>query len=111
MPTTITTDDELAVLLATLGDTPVAVAETLRAKGIKGRPCESSRCPIANWLVTETGAVTVEVDSDIYFRHAGAHGLWIDPTPDAVAEFIRRFDEGDFPDLIDDGDSDDWAEG
>jgi hypothetical protein len=103
MPTTITTDDELVVLLGTLGDTSDQIAAAFVAKGIKGETGSAYRCPVAKWLIAETGCREAEVDqADVCVRRDGGGSLWVTP-PEPVADFIVRFDEGDYPDLIAEG--------
>lgn len=103
----IRSDEELAVLLGTLGDTEQAVAKTLVAKNIKGRVGLTEHCPIANWLRAETGCEHVEVDvGDVYLRYnrPGLFGNGFIAHPSgAVDDFIDQFDSGMHPDLIEDG--------
>jgi hypothetical protein len=102
-PTVITTDDELQVLLGTLGTSPEQVAETLRAKGIKGQPMQAHSCPIAKWLSAETGAAVVTVDTGscgVYLGFGpGRESVQATP-PGAVDQFIVQFDDREYPDLV-----------
>lgn len=85
---------DLADMLATLGDTPDAVADQLRALGIKGGQSDYCGCPIARYLL-QSGAYTcvfvapseILADADMI------------QTPMPIALFIGRFDVGDYPDL------------
>lgn len=87
---------DLTNMLAALGDTPDAVADQLRALGIKGGQSDYCGCPIANYLL-QSGAYTcvfvapseILADADMV------------QTPMPIAAFIGRFDVGDYPDLID----------
>lgn len=84
--------------LSWLGDTVEEIAEGLRARGIKGHQNAGFSCPIHNYLAT--------FGWDTY---ADNPYCWLgDPmftrdrfdTPAPVGEFINRFDDGKFPDLI-----------
>ena len=88
----------VAELLAGLGDTPDAVADTLRARGIKGVREHCCACPIAE-LLKRNG---------IPNPHVECARVWPDPDsmwkvstrmPAAVQVFIDRFDEGVYLDL------------
>lgn len=66
------------------------IAACLRAAGIKGRRKVCDDCPLAR-----------ATDSDVYTRDAADadgdyHGLTL-----AERLFVRRFDDGQYPDLID----------
>jgi hypothetical protein len=97
-------DHEAAVakLLADLGDTADAIADRLRALGIKGRARQACHCPVANYIERQsayTGAsvsrdLVLAVDPDLNYEALEV------PTPDAVAEFVRRFDDGVYLDLV-----------
>jgi len=104
--TATTTARRVRYLLADLGDSPDAVAETLRAAGITGVREVGSACPVANWLhhqeptlgdleVSEEEVALLLSDDD----EPGDHFEWVIQT-DAVADFIVRFDHGHYPDLV-----------
>lgn len=101
-PITIRSDEELAVLLGTLGDTEQQIAATLRGKGITGHKAAAEHCPIANWLRAETGCTHVEVDAGAVYLKYDQPGFIAQPAS-AVDEFIWHFDDGDYPDLIEPG--------
>lgn len=100
--------DQVTDLLTALGATPDAIADRLRALGIKGTPNNSSWCPIANYLIrhiedpdayvydiaVSPGEIALSIDYD-----AGHRYLYLRPNTSA-ATFIRRFDRGDYPHLI-----------
>lgn len=90
---------EVKRLMAELGDTPEAVAANLAAAGITGYRRSACDCPIAAYLEARVpaadavGGTTVCVDpgGDLPYEEV--------PVPPAVAEFIRRFDGGEWPAL------------
>lgn len=96
-------DHEAAVakLLADLGDTADAVADRLRALGIKGKQAWACACPVANYLVRNgyEGAVfsaeeyAIPNPDDVWNVLTGR-------TPQPVGLFIDRFDEGVYLDLV-----------
>lgn len=73
--------------LAELGDTAMDVAINLRMKGIKGLRREPFSCPVANYLLSETGY-------RVGVSPAYTHDI---ETPAPVAEFVRSFDLGERP--------------
>lgn len=87
--------------LAELGTTPDAVADRLRALGIKGGRGQLCRCPIAVYIQTRLG-VRAAVSHDLI--QWGAWPAWLSTSPPlAVAVFIRRHDSGVYLDLVDTG--------
>ncbi|HEY8341447.1 MAG TPA: hypothetical protein VIK75_00350 [Calditerricola sp.] len=102
-----------------------AIAQLLREQGIKGYRKVSTDCPIARYLSREIDAsehgfavaVDYEPDSAVLagVKEVTIHLLndWGDDeygetiyevigsfvAPESVSEFVRRFDDGDFPDL------------
>jgi hypothetical protein len=105
----VVTPDALTDALAALGDTPDAVAESLRTKRIVGTRVSRS-CPIAEYVRTvldvPQGARVVAYADNITIRFAphvrrDGHPWFIDnaasilahvSTPPAVRDFIDRFD-------------------
>jgi hypothetical protein len=92
------TPEGLAALLSSLGDTPDAVAETLRREGCGGTRGHCWGCPVSLFLRKRTGL------------RAGARALRCDveppgtepvscETPMPVRLFVRLFDLGEYPDL------------
>lgn len=100
----ISTDEELVALLASLGNSADAVADTLYAAGVRGKPDDATCCPVANWLSQEAGlepyveregvCLYLDIDQDFEVQPQ----LRAD-TPPAVAEFIQRFDHDGYPEL------------
>lgn len=90
------------------------VAQRLRNAGIKGRRIRANDCPVARYLQQRTGHLPLAVnEAGVYTFVArplcpleSGYMLCSAPLPDItmpapVKEFIRRFDWGDFPDLVD----------
>lgn len=103
---------KVEALLISLGDTSCAVAESLRARGIKGKTQSPSCCPIAVLLLQEDPGVQIEVNGDdITYAFDCPHEDLEDGSCDCLADatvypgkviaaFIEEFDAGTFPDLI-----------
>lgn len=90
--------------LAELGDTPDAVADSLRAKGIKGARRAECDCPVANYLRTLDGISEIEVSgTEVFLGPSIDQGIGIE-MPVSVAGFVHHFDEGVYLDLVDGGD-------
>lgn len=76
--------------LRRLGRTPKDIARGLRARGIKGRRNNASRCPVAHYLAKQ-------YNTSVSVSH---HVLEADPlvftTPPFIVKFIDAFDKGEF---------------
>jgi hypothetical protein len=86
-------------LLTDLGSTGDAIADRLRALGIKGAQCFAGNCPLATYLATHGIAafvscdeLSVPVTDNVFVRLA---------VPAAAAVFIKNFDRGVYLDLVD----------
>ncbi|GAA0432610.1 hypothetical protein Aca07nite_19810 [Actinoplanes capillaceus] len=93
--------DRIADLIADLGDTADAIAERLDTAAVTGRPGDATCCPIATYLHhAEPGlsGITVLPDRIEFFTETGDDEHL--PTPEPVAEFAARFDDGHYPHLI-----------
>lgn len=97
----------------TLGDTPDEIAATLLAQGVRGVPKRSRQCIIAmSYKCTYPGGWSgLRASYDIGRRADGS--LWFvcsltfndcqitDPTGSAaLAQFMYKFDNGEYPELI-----------
>ena len=96
--------DDTKRTLALLGTTSDEIAATLRNKGIKGRRGQHQDCPIYHFLAEQDFAWIVcgaflyrppEQPPSLAFCYWTQMRL-----PDCVRTFIARFDDGDFPDLV-----------
>jgi hypothetical protein len=93
------TSQELEVELAALGDSPEAVANALRAMGIKGKRRDACHCPLATYLQNISGEIIYVGDSvagfDIINERISIQ------LPLACQRFINDFDSfGRFQDLL-----------
>lgn len=90
-----------ATALAALGDTPDAIADRLRALGIKGWRGSESTCPIAVYLarVDQTWSTEV-VERTVLISDDEITTVEVD-VPEPVSLFVRRFDKGVYLDLAD----------
>lgn len=86
-------------LLTKLGDTSDAIADRLRALGIRGVQCLSNICPLAVYLESQgitayvsREEITVPVEGGADVRR---------PVPAAIGVFVGRVDGGVYLDLID----------
>ena len=87
--------------LSRLPHEPRQIADFLHSHGIRGTPCFSTNCPIANWLkneVPELAAVTAVAVTPLIAEVAHLVEVEIPPV---VSDFIVAFDAGDFEFLFD----------
>lgn len=86
--------------LAHLGYTARQIAKTLVAAGIRGRRQSMGHDPVANYLRRHgytPVAIFVNETGDGLTINAG---VWVDiAAPPAVVEFVRGFDDGEYPGL------------
>ncbi len=75
---------------------PDPIAAFLRERGYRGTRRANCGCPVAGYLSAASGRV-VEIAEQRWGFAGGQMDEGTVPAP--VAEFIRRFDEGDYPDL------------
>lgn len=77
------------------------IARYLEKQGIKGKRNSSVQCPVARWLRQELGGtVLTRAYSVMYygpFPRVVKYGYG-----DSLKEFVKRFDNGGFPNLLDD---------
>ena len=89
-----------------IGDSPDAVAGRLNEEGVRGLPGEVSECALARYLQAVVGTemsvrrVVVKEWSVRVFR-TGSRLPSVTLLPGPVARFIRAFDAGCYPELID----------
>lgn len=93
------------LLVAALGTTPAEIAATLANKGIVGRIGKYGDCPLARYLRGQgydnwtDGAAHVGYHS--MWGEGVPHAVWEYRLPDAAAAFARKFDDREYPDLVD----------
>lgn len=89
-----------------LGETPAAVAEHLASHRVSGVPGKATDCAVARYLQAVIGAessvsrVVVMEGSLRVFRYGCHLPIWL-RLPRATAAFVRAFDAGCYPELID----------
>lgn len=89
-----------------MGRSPGQVAGRLAAEGARGLPAEVSECVMARYLQAVIGAemsvrkVVVKERSIRVFRTGYRLPVYL-TLPSAVSKFIRAFDAGCYPELID----------
>lgn len=82
--------------LEELGETAEEVAESLRKGGHKGIPKTACACPVANFCNKKFDADTDVQLSEIVLTDCE---IVVD-MPDNIFQFITRFDNGEFPELV-----------
>ena len=83
--------------LAELPDDPDAIADVMRGYGIKGRQRDPDECVLARYL---RDAVGEPVLCGFSFASYGFRQPAV--IPENVSAFVERFDDGAYPDLIED---------
>jgi hypothetical protein len=85
------------------------VARWMHAYGLQGVKADTEQCPLARWLRETTGDPLLRVGRyhvtgcrSTPERPAPADVWRIDDPPATHTEFIRRFDDGDWPELTTD---------
>lgn len=81
------------------------IAAYLGAAGFKGSPCNDSACPVAEYLAHATGNERVSVTNSSAVAYELTRGdlnrLWrVEYNHTTLAQFINKFDRGDYPDLV-----------
>lgn len=80
------------------GKSPDEIAAMMRRRGIKGRPGTTQKCPLAMFF-DGTNAGTFVIGREFIMRTAGKT-VERAKTPKNLADFVRRFDIGKYPDLF-----------
>lgn len=84
--------------LRRLGSSSDAIADSLAERGIRGQRMEERSCPLANYLLAECGVqVQIEVGS---VQIDGVDGFMSTAVCDGVEDFIKDFDDDEYPFLI-----------
>lgn len=90
------TEQQIIVdLLNAMGANAKEVAELLISVGIKGRPGSADSCPVNRYIISKGG----DPGGAIFTRYYAAQGFYF-PTPQPVYDFIRAFDAGEYPELV-----------
>lgn len=94
-------EKSLRVGLSRLADlTPDDIACMLDTLGCRGVPKEPDQCPVAKYLEDPRIRLLGVFQSAITGRCRNSNQFIYIKTPDSIAKFIRRFDKGYYPDLI-----------
>ena len=80
------------------GKTPDDIAEIMRRRKIKGRMGTTYDCPMA--LLLDGVSTGRYVIGRKYIVRQSGKVIQKSRTPDNVATFVRKFDVGDYPDLV-----------
>ena len=74
------------------------IAKYFKYEGITGQREENDNCPIANWMIGQTGFTCfVDENSIIVLRSALIQEMFINT--ESMEIFINLFDQGNYPDL------------
>lgn len=92
-------------LVEELGGTPDEVSKSLSSYGVRGRPRDSARCAVARYLCTVINAepTVTEVlvtERELRLVRSGARAAVRVRLPKATVDFIRAFDAGVYPQLM-----------
>lgn len=95
--------------LASLGDTPEEVAESLRKQGVKGKKKSKCHCPILNGIYQAcpdywpglriVNGSKLSNGSWSYYATLDDSQIMNPRLPQSVMDFIGAFDAGEYPDL------------
>lgn len=104
------TASKVRTALRALGDSPGAIAKSLRKKGIKGTPLDACKCPLALYLSQATGfhAVVGDVEGsvsriEIYPGEGHNIPLVVLQGSKVAQKFVEKFDTGSYPFLVAEG--------
>ena len=80
--------------------TPKEIAKKFKDLGLKGRRYSSLHCPLSGYLNRKTG--NDHLVSGTFYRVWANNRAYPSRTlPNQVAKFIKKFDKGKYPELID----------
>lgn len=94
------TEAELLKAIDELGPDAHAIATSLRDRGIRGRRRESCDCPLARFLSGLAGQ-SISVDGEAFRIFDGSNRHPRVLLTDVAGTFVREFDEGRYPYLVD----------
>ena len=91
--------------LADLGDSPDAVARRLQLYAVQGRPGRADDCPMARYLWAVIGSERTVgrigvLERRLRVTRRGLRMPFSVALPPAVRGFVRSFDEGHYPQLV-----------
>lgn len=73
------------------------IADGFRQRGIRGWRTDACQCPVANYIKNYTSVSVAVCKEHVGFEEGDGWGNA--PVPFRVADFIHRFDNGEYPDL------------
>jgi hypothetical protein len=96
----------LEAFVGSLGSSPGAIATTLASLEVRGTPKSASGCAIARYLQVTIGSEPTVTKVAVFNRsiQVSRSGRRLNLTinaPDAITRFIRAFDSGSYPQLLD----------
>jgi hypothetical protein len=91
--------EKMAKALAELGAFPEEVAANLAKLGIRGKQDVTSHCPVANYLRKAIGQPVLGVGETKATAISPYNHVTTLDLPDAIREFVERFDAGEFKEL------------
>lgn len=77
-------------------DTPDEIVKYLKFEGIKALRANAKFCAVSEYMKNMTGQDIQTVSLRVYNEDEN----YSKPTTLAMCEFIRRFDHGDYPELV-----------
>lgn len=91
--------------IRSLGDTPADVARHLEDHGVSGLPGRAGDCAVARYLQVVIGSETtvkqvVVMERTVRVRRTGWRPTLVLRLPRAITAFVRSFDAGQYPTLI-----------
>lgn len=96
------TEHDVTAALRKLGETTEDVYRNLAAGGHSGVPSFADLCPVAHYLrsvLSDQYQYSVFVSTVVSDGRSTQHHVIV-PTPGPVFGFVRRFDDGEFADLV-----------
>lgn len=97
------TPNQISKKIKALGTTPGEVADNLLALGVRGYRCSGMNCPISNYLKTLGAQKPTACSTEYGFTFDGRFRKNRSvrfTAPPAVGEFIRKFDNYGYPELV-----------
>lgn len=75
------------------------IAAKFKHIGIKGEPEDACRCPVSVYLTNRTGRAHSITETE-YIIYDKEHGVIRGELPKYVRKFVKKFDKGKYPELI-----------
>lgn len=91
----MTTQSQILAALHKLGGDADEIAESLAERGISGKTCDDADCALARYLAAAFPGTRVTVGA----AEANVGGC-LTPLPEECREFVERFGQEDWPELV-----------